>query len=144
MYPVSSHYLKLFQSSYILCQTLHLSQSFCTFSSCERTISKDCPIRSFNVFCNFSSTIAACHPIVFPYFSPKLPVACPLLQIFPLHFITGQQVFMQSILHITDRIIQGLIQFVTKFANIFPSSSRFSFISSRSNPSRRSVCRRLF
>ena len=30
---------------------------FCTFSSCERTISNDCPIRSFNVFCNFSSTI---------------------------------------------------------------------------------------
>ena len=32
---------------------------------------------------------------------------------FPLHFITGQQVFMQSILHITDRIIQGLIQFLS-------------------------------
>ena len=31
---------------------------FCTFSSCERTISKDCPMRSFNVFCNFSSTIS--------------------------------------------------------------------------------------
>ena len=30
---------------------------FCTFSSCERTISKDCPMRSLRVFCNFSSTI---------------------------------------------------------------------------------------
>lgn len=144
MYPVSSHYLKLFQSSYILCQTLHLSQSFCTFSSCERTISKDCPIRSFNVFCNFLLPFAACHPIVFRTFHQSFLLLAHCFKFFPLHFITGQQVFMQSILHITDRIIQGLIQFVTKFANIFPSSSRFSFISSRSNPSRRSVCRRLF
>ena len=30
---------------------------FCTFSSCERTISNDWPIRSLSVFCNFSSTI---------------------------------------------------------------------------------------
>ena len=31
---------------------------FCTFSSWERTISKDCPMRSFSVFCSFSSTIS--------------------------------------------------------------------------------------
>ena len=50
--------LKTFFNPPTSCARLFISPNpFCTFSSCERTISKDCPIRSFNVFCNFSSTI---------------------------------------------------------------------------------------
>src|SRR5699024_12217696 len=87
MYPVSSHYLNLFS---ILLHPLPDPSSLpilFVHSPAANVLSQRIVLYVHSMFSViFLLPFAACHPIVFPYFSPKLPVACPLLQIFPVAF----------------------------------------------------------
>ena len=117
---------------------------FCTFSNWDRTSSKDCPIRSFNVFCSFSSTMIRISSNRFSVDFTRM--SC-------WRFIASNFSRCISLLVIKLRCNVVCICWVERLNAWFssvrssrmlrPNSSRFSFISWRRRFSNCSVCLRL-
>ena len=121
MYPVSSHCLKLFS---ILLHPVPDSSSLPILSvhspAANVLFQRIVLIRFIQCFSvifllPFAALSSNRFSVLFTKASCCLPIASNFSRCISLPV---SRFFMQSILHIADRIVQGLIQFITQFADI--------------------------